>query len=96
MYTRPTTAEQCLHNALCVVNAMKYIGLDYDIQAVDITDPNPVCMLLLCCHLFFNMPQYLPRNTIQFDGALHSKVQRQVVATFLHSLIACLLACLID
>ena len=32
MYTRPSTAEQCLHNALKVVNAMRYIGMDYDIQ----------------------------------------------------------------
>ena len=31
MYTRPATAEQCLHNALKVVNAMRAIGLDYDI-----------------------------------------------------------------
>ena len=32
MYTHPSTAEQCLHNALKVVNAMRYAGIDYDIQ----------------------------------------------------------------
>ena len=32
MYTHPCTAEQCLHNALKVVNAMRYAGIDYDIQ----------------------------------------------------------------
>ena len=32
MYTHPATAEQCLHNALKIVNAMRYVGLDYDIQ----------------------------------------------------------------
>lgn len=32
MYTHPSTAEQCLHNALKIVNAMRYVGVDYDIQ----------------------------------------------------------------
>ena len=32
MYTHPATAEQCLHNALKVVNAMRSVGVDYDIQ----------------------------------------------------------------
>lgn len=32
MYTHPATAEQCLHNALKIVNAMRHVGLDYDIQ----------------------------------------------------------------
>ena len=32
MYTHPTTAEQCLHNALKIVHAMRYAGMDYDVQ----------------------------------------------------------------
>ena len=32
MYTHPDTAEQCLHNALKIANAMRYAGIDYDIQ----------------------------------------------------------------
>ena len=32
MYTHPATAEQCLHNALKIVNAMRFAGIDYDIQ----------------------------------------------------------------
>lgn len=32
MYTRPSKAEQCLHNVLKVVEALRHIGLDYDIQ----------------------------------------------------------------
>ena len=31
MYTHPTTAEQCLHNALKVVEAIRYLGMDYDV-----------------------------------------------------------------
>ena len=32
MYTHPATAEQCLHNALKVISALRYIGIDYDIH----------------------------------------------------------------
>ena len=78
MYTRPATAEQCLHNALKVVNAMRYAGLDYDIQAIDITDPNPIALLLLCVNLYQRLPQYLPKASVEFSGPLHSTVSRQV------------------
>ncbi|KAK3096977.1 hypothetical protein FSP39_005325 [Pinctada imbricata] len=78
MYTHPSTAEQCLHNALKVVNAMRYAGIDYDIQAIDITDPNPIGLLLLCVHLYQRLPQYLPKATVDFSGRLHAAVQRQV------------------
>ncbi|XP_033635373.1 cilia- and flagella-associated protein 47-like isoform X1 [Asterias rubens] len=81
MYTQPATAEQCLHNALKVVNAFRYIGLDYDIQAIDITDPNPISLLLLCVHLYQRLPQYTPRTTVEFIGSLHACVARQVRLT---------------
>ena len=78
MYSHPSTAEQCLHNALKVVNAMRMIGIDYDIQAIDITDPNPISLLLLCIHLYFALPQYVPRSSVEFTGALHSECVRQI------------------
>ncbi|XP_022089961.1 cilia- and flagella-associated protein 47-like isoform X2 [Acanthaster planci] len=81
MYTQPATAEQCLHNALKVVNAFRYIGLDYDIQAIDVTDPNPISLLLLCVHLYQRLPQYTPRTTVEFVGSLHACVARQVRLT---------------
>lgn len=83
MYTHPATAEQCLHNALKVVNAMRFAGIDYDIQAIDITDPNPIALLLLCTHLYQRLPQYLPKATVEFSGPLHSTVSRQVTSTSL-------------
>lgn len=78
MYTQPATAEQCLHNALKVVSALHYIGIEYDIQAIDITDPNPVLLLLLCLHLYNYLPQYLPQASVEFIGGLHQTVLRQV------------------
>ncbi|XP_052708553.1 cilia and flagella-associated protein 47-like isoform X1 [Crassostrea angulata] len=78
MYTHPSTAEQCLHNALKIVNAMRYVGVDYDIQAIDITDPNPIALLMLCVHLYQKIPQFLPKATVEFSGRLHTTVCRQV------------------
>lgn len=51
------------------------------VQAIDITDPNPIALLLLCIHLYHNLPQYLPRNTLEFVGGLHVMVLRQVCVT---------------
>ena len=78
MYTSPSSAEQCLHNALRIVSAMDSIGIEYDIQATDITDPNPISLLLLCLHLYQQLPQYIPRNSVEFIGGLHTSVFRQV------------------
>lgn len=63
---------------LQVVNAMRYIGLDYDIQAIDITDPNPISLLMLSVYLYQKLPLYLPKSTVTFTGSLHQTVQRQV------------------
>nr|XP_039264663.1 cilia- and flagella-associated protein 47-like isoform X2 [Styela clava] len=78
MYTAPASPEQCLHNTLILVNALAQVGIDYDIQATDITDPNPIPLLLLCIHLYEHLPQYAPKSKVDFTGALHSIVHRQV------------------
>ncbi|XP_041127618.1 cilia- and flagella-associated protein 47-like isoform X2 [Polyodon spathula] len=78
MYTSPTSLEQCLHNSLVLVNAFRAIGLDIDIQATDISDPNAVMLLMLCVYLYERLPQYLPRKTVDFFGSLHAVTVRQV------------------
>jgi hypothetical protein len=60
------------------VNGLRAIGIDYDIQAIDITDPNPVSLLLLCVHLYNHLPHYLPKTTVNFEGSLHAPVIRHV------------------
>jgi len=57
---------------------MRYLGLDYDIQAIDITDPNPVALMMLSVYLYQKLPLYIPKSTVEFNGALHQPVQRQV------------------
>ncbi|XP_065057284.1 cilia and flagella-associated protein 47-like isoform X2 [Rhopilema esculentum] len=78
MYTHPLTAEQCLHNALKVVEAIRYLGMDYDAVATDITEPNPISMLMLCIYLYHRLPHYIPRSKVEFTGPLHSDVTKQV------------------
>ncbi|XP_048577373.1 cilia- and flagella-associated protein 47-like isoform X2 [Nematostella vectensis] len=78
MYLHPSTAEQCLHNVLKVVEALRHIGMDYEIQSTDITQPNPITIMLLCLHLYRRLPQYLPRATIDFQGPLHTTVVKHV------------------
>ena len=51
MYTRPSKAEQCLHNVLKVVEALRHIGVDYDIQ-VSITEKLCWLFLLILAPLF--------------------------------------------
>ncbi|XP_057901557.1 cilia- and flagella-associated protein 47 [Melospiza georgiana] len=79
MYTNPITHEQFMHNALILVKALHTINMDLDIKAIDICDPNPVMMLILCVHLYDILPHYLPKNTIEFSGALHATIVKQVV-----------------
>ncbi|KAL9867454.1 cilia- and flagella-associated protein 47 [Geothlypis trichas] len=79
MYTNPRTHEQFLHNALILVKALHTINMDLDIKAADICDPNPVMMLILCVHLYDILPHYLPKNTIEFSGALHATIVKQVL-----------------
>lgn len=78
MYTRPGTAEQCLHNALRLIHAIRSIGIDYDIHAIDITDPNPVMMLLLVIHLYTTLPSYVPKSTITFSATLGKPILKQI------------------
>ncbi|XP_072900577.1 cilia- and flagella-associated protein 47-like [Hemitrygon akajei] len=78
MYTYPTSPEQCLHNSLVLLNAFNAVGLDFDIQATDISDPNPIMMLMLCAYLFERLPSYLPKMTVKFAGELHATIVKKI------------------
>ncbi|XP_030010449.1 cilia- and flagella-associated protein 47-like [Sphaeramia orbicularis] len=78
MYTRTSSLEQILHNNIIVVQALTTLCLNIDIHPTDLSDPNPVQMLMLCVHLFERLPQYLPLETITLSGELHSTFSKQV------------------
>ena len=81
MYVQAATAEKCFHNALILIDCCKYIGMDYDINALDITDPNQIALCLFCVYLYETLPNYLPQATIDFTGALNEEVTKQIKVT---------------
>uniref|UniRef100_A0A2K5R9G8 Calponin-homology (CH) domain-containing protein n=1 Tax=Cebus imitator TaxID=2715852 RepID=A0A2K5R9G8_CEBIM len=81
MYTKPRTEEQYLHNCLIIVNTLYEIGFDIDIQAIDICDPNPILMLMLCVYMYERLPTYLPRKVVLFECTLHDTVLNEILLT---------------
>ncbi|KAM4602134.1 cilia and flagella-associated protein 47-like [Polymixia lowei] len=78
MYIRGSSLEQILHNNIILVQALTALCLNIDIQPTDLSDPNPVQMLMLCVHLYERLPQYLPLCTVRLSGDLHSTFSKQV------------------
>ena len=82
------TAEKCFHNALIIIDCCRKIGLDYDINSLDITDPNSISMVLFSAYLFNKLPNYIPNSNIDFTSPLHQLLSKQVsffvIAQFLN------------
>ncbi|XP_027147601.1 cilia- and flagella-associated protein 47 isoform X2 [Larimichthys crocea] len=78
MYATTSSPEQILHNNIIVSQALNVLCLNIDIQPTDLSDPNPVQMLMLCVHLYERLPQYLPLHPILLSGSLHSTFSKQV------------------
>ena len=78
MYINADTAEKCFHNALILIDAIRELGLDYDINSLDITDPNPIAMILFCAFLYEKLPNYISSATIEFSSPLHQSVNKKI------------------
>ncbi|KAJ8003687.1 hypothetical protein DPEC_G00150910 [Dallia pectoralis] len=78
MYTCSSYLEQNHHNNIILCQAFTQLRLDIDIQPTELSDPNPVQMLMLCVFLYERLPQYLPRTTITLTGSLHHTFTKQV------------------
>ncbi|CAH8569283.1 unnamed protein product [Schistosoma turkestanicum] len=81
IYIQPNSDEQCFHNAIILVQALRLIRFEFDLCPCDITSPHPFGMALLCLHLFCQLPDYLPRQTINFSGLLNTVTKRQLLFT---------------
>ncbi|CAO2623937.1 Cilia and flagella-associated protein 47 [Lemmus lemmus] len=79
MYTRPKRPEQYLHNCLIIINSLREIGFDLNIQAIDICDPNPVMMLMLCVYMYERLPTYLPKKLVPFSCTLYDIMLGQIL-----------------
>ncbi|XP_034411441.1 cilia- and flagella-associated protein 47-like [Cyclopterus lumpus] len=78
MYSTTGSLEQILHNNIIVAQALTVLCLNLDLQPTDLSDPNPVQMVILCVHLYERLPQYLPLRTVTLSGGLHSTFSKQV------------------
>ncbi|CAF0834043.1 unnamed protein product [Brachionus calyciflorus] len=78
MYVTADTAEKCFHNALILIECCRKIGLDYDINSLDITDPNSISLILFSAFLFHKLPNYLPSTTIDFSSPLHQVATKHI------------------
>ncbi|XP_028326986.1 cilia- and flagella-associated protein 47-like isoform X3 [Gouania willdenowi] len=78
MYTTASSLEKILHNNIIVTQALTALGLNINIQPTDLSDPNPVQILILCAHLYERLPQYLPIDSISLSGGLHSTLSKKV------------------
>ena len=58
MYLNVRSPEECFHNALSIIHALRTLGMDYDIHPTDIMQPNAINMLLFVTHLYITLPQY--------------------------------------
>ena len=77
----PTTEEHIRQNAERIVAAMRDLGLDLPLSPAKITaKPNPDArdMLLLVLYLYQNLPQYLPKTTIDFECVLGQTVTKSI------------------
>ncbi|XP_057679008.1 cilia- and flagella-associated protein 47-like isoform X2 [Corythoichthys intestinalis] len=78
MYTTTHTLEQILHNNIIIIQALTMLSLNMDLKPTDLSDPNPVQMLMLCVLLYERLPQYQPINTISLSGGLNKTLSKQV------------------
>ena len=79
LFFEPYTPEQCAHNAIIIIDALRHIGITYNIQPSDICSPNPIFMLLLASHLYFVLPAYKPMDSIKFSAALSKSDEVKVI-----------------
>ena len=77
-YAFPSSPEECSHNAIVLVGALKYIGIDYDIQPGDLCSANPISMILFVLHLYEKMSSFTPKKTLTFNAVFGESVNQQV------------------
>lgn len=78
LYEHPCHPEQCTHNAIIFIRALKHIGIDYDILPSDICSPNAISMILFILHLYERMFSFKPKETLIFEAVLGEAVNQQV------------------
>ena len=75
---KPQTDEEAALNANKFISGMRELGLDLSISPNAFVSPNGCNMLLLVIYLYQNLPQYVPKTTIEFFGVLGERVVKNI------------------
>ncbi len=79
LFAEPTNQEQCTHNAIILVRALRHAGIDYDLQPNDLVSPDPISLLLFTVFLCQQLPAFKSKSSpVLFEGALSARVKNQV------------------
>ena len=74
----PQSAEDNKINCEKFVAGLRELGLDLSIPQNAFLEPNGRDMLLLIIYLYQNLPQYVPKTTIEFYGVLGERVVKSI------------------
>ncbi|CAG5111050.1 Oidioi.mRNA.OKI2018_I69.chr2.g5386.t1.cds [Oikopleura dioica] len=76
MFVSCTMAEQCLHNALILLEIFKKIRIEMVPLATQITDPNPITMLMLLVNVAEVLPAMKPIDIAYLNGKLSQECKK--------------------
>ncbi|OQS03556.1 hypothetical protein THRCLA_04122 [Thraustotheca clavata] len=77
-HRNPTTQDQILENASALRNALSLLGLDYGLAPELLISLSFPSTILLILHLYQNVPQFIPKTTIEFKGILGQTIQKSI------------------
>ncbi|OQR96965.1 hypothetical protein ACHHYP_12938 [Achlya hypogyna] len=77
-HRNPSTPEQVLENAAALRNALSQLGLDYGLVPELLCSLSFPSTVLLVLHLYQNVPQFLPKTTIEFRGVLGQTITKSI------------------
>ncbi len=80
LFTEPVSHEQCTHNAIVLIQALRHAGIDYDLQPTDLVSADPISLLLFTMFLCQRLPAFKTKSKpIVFEGALNTNIKNQVL-----------------
>lgn len=75
----PVNPEQCTHNAVVLIQALRHVGIEYDLQPSDLVSPDPISLFLFTAYLCQILPAFKTKSSpISFEGALNKFIKNQV------------------
>ncbi|KAI3387490.1 hypothetical protein SNEBB_003065 [Seison nebaliae] len=70
MYPNPVSREERKSNCNRIIDALKFLGLNFDISPDDIEHSDPIMMCLFFSYLFHHLPKMVQPKSLEFSCAL--------------------------